>query len=122
MKSDENSEWPWAESLDALLAAPKYHTLLMEDELVRVIHTRIPAGETVPLHTHRWNSVVIILSWSDCIRRDEEGSVTYDSRGAGTAPQLDSAISYPPLPPHSLENIGANEISTISVEMKTKLR
>ena len=62
-----SNEWPWPESLDALVAAPKYHKLLMEDDRVRVIHTRVPPGEMVPLHTHRWPSVLVILGWSECV-------------------------------------------------------
>jgi hypothetical protein len=117
--SNSSNEWPWPDSLDALMAAPRYHKLLMEDERVRVIHTRVPAGETVPLHTHRWPSVLVILSWSECVRRDQEGEVTYDARNDAAPPLLDSASWYPPLPPHTLENIGTREISTINVEMKS---
>ena len=113
-------DWPWPDSLDALVAAPKHHKLLMEDDRVRVIHTRVLPGETVPLHTHRWPSVLILLGWSDCVRRDENGVVTYDSRTAGKGPKADSAMWYPPLPPHTLENVGENEINTINVEMKSE--
>jgi hypothetical protein len=113
-----SKEWPWPESLDALVAAPKFHKLLMEDDRVRVIHTRVPPGETVPLHTHRWPSVLVILEWSECVRRDEHGVVLYDARKSGPPPALDSASWYPPLPPHTLENVGTAEISTINVEMK----
>ena len=81
------NDWPWPDSLDALVAAPKHHKLLMEDDRVRVIHTRVLPGETVPLHTHRWPSVLILLGWSDCVRRDENGVVTYDSRTSGKGPE-----------------------------------
>ena len=45
MKSSEfsaNSErnWPWAESLDALVAARDHHSVLFENEAVRVVQTR----------------------------------------------------------------------------------
>jgi hypothetical protein len=113
-----SQEWPWPESLDALIAAPKHHKLLMEDERVRVIHTRVPPGETVPLHTHRWPSVLVILGWSECVRRNENGEATYDARKTGPPPVVDSATWYPPLPPHTLENVGTTEISTINVEVK----
>jgi hypothetical protein len=43
-------EWP--EELDALIAAPRQHALLLENDHVRVVDTRIAAGETVPLNTH----------------------------------------------------------------------
>ena len=58
-----------------MVAAAGYHTLLFENEKVRVLHTRIPPGATAPIHTHRWPCVVFIQSWSDCIRRDHLGNV-----------------------------------------------
>ena len=71
----------WAEELDALQAAAAYHFLQMENEQVRVLETRIPAGHTVPVHTHRWPCVFYVLSWSDFVRRDAKGNVLLDTRG-----------------------------------------
>jgi quercetin dioxygenase-like cupin family protein len=56
----ERGEWPWPDSLDALLAAPRHHTLLLENDRVRVLETRIPAGQLVPVHTHPWPSVLYV--------------------------------------------------------------
>lgn len=42
----------WPPELDALIAAPDQHNLLMENDHVRVIDTIMPLGTTVPLHTH----------------------------------------------------------------------
>jgi mannose-6-phosphate isomerase-like protein (cupin superfamily) len=108
--------WPWRESLDALTAAPQHHALLLETEDVRVLETRIPPGERVPVHTHRWPSVLYVLSWSDYLRCDENGKLVADSRVAGDGPP--TVMWSPPLPPHSLENVGATEIRVISVELK----
>ena len=47
----------WLPELDALVAAPKHHRLLFENDRVRVLDTRIAPGDTVPLHTHRWPAV-----------------------------------------------------------------
>jgi hypothetical protein len=111
-------EWPWPESLDALVAAPQHHTLLLENRHVRVLEARVGPGERVPLHTHRWPSLLHILSWSDFIRRDETGTVLSDSRlhASSTAPP--TVVWSEPLPPHSLENVGTTEIRVISVELK----
>jgi hypothetical protein len=67
--------WPWPDSLDALSAAPRRHTLLLEKEHVRVLETRIPPGDRAPVHTHRWPSVLYVFSWSDFPRRDEAGTL-----------------------------------------------
>ena len=45
-KSAQN--WPWPDSLDALVAAPRHHKLLFENERVRVLEVRIPPGDLVP--------------------------------------------------------------------------
>jgi hypothetical protein len=70
----------WPEELDALTATPHHHTLLFENELVRVLDTRIPPGQTVPLHSHRWPSALYIRSWSDFIRRNADGLTIVNSR------------------------------------------
>jgi hypothetical protein len=114
--------WPWPDSLDALVAAPAHHELLLENERVRVLYTRIPAGNPVPLHTHRWRSVVYLLSWSDFVRRDHEGKVLLDSRNAGSPPKVPSVQWLEPLPPHTVENVGQSEILLFVVELKEAIR
>jgi hypothetical protein len=110
--------WPWPDSLDALVAAPKHHTLLLEDARVRVLQTIIPAGDVVPLHTHRCGGVAYLQSCGHFIRRDEHGKVLFDSREAGELPRVPCAQWMPPLPPHTVENLGPLEISILIVELK----
>ncbi|MEJ2008750.1 MAG: hypothetical protein P8Z30_11455 [Acidobacteriota bacterium] len=98
-------------------AAPRYHLLLLENESARVLDTRIPKGETVPLHTHRWSCAMYIVSWSDFVRRDGEGKVMLDSREI-EKPAPETALWSGPLPPHTLENVGESELRVISVELK----
>src|SRR5208282_3927197 len=71
--SGNQERWPWPDSLDALVAAPAHHQLLLEDQRARVLQTRIPAGDVVPLHTHRWGGVAYVQSCSHFIRRGEKG-------------------------------------------------
>lgn len=111
-------DWPWPDSLDALVAAPNHHQLLLEDRRVRVLHTHIPSGDLVPLHTHRWGGVAYLQSFSHFIRRDETGEVLFDSRQAGDSPKIPCAQWMQPLPPHTVENVGPTEISIIIVEVK----
>ena len=111
-------QWPWPDSLDALVAAPGHHQLLLEDERVRVLHTRIVPGDVVPLHTHRWGGVAYLLSFSHFIRRNETGEILFDSRHAGEAPKVPCAQWVQPLPPHTVENLGPVEISILMIELK----
>jgi len=112
------NNWPWPDSLDALVAAPAHHRLLLEDQRMRVIHTRIAAGDIVPLHTHRWGGVAYLESFSHFIRRNEHREILFDSRQAGTIPNFPCAQWSEPLPPHTVENLGPLEISIVLIELK----
>lgn len=66
--------------LDAMAVAPEYHGTLLENDQVRVLDTRLSPGERTPIHVHQWASALYVLSWSDFLRRDENGVVIVDSR------------------------------------------
>lgn len=112
------SKWPWEDSLDALVAAPAQHRLLFENTHVRILDTRIAPGTRTPVHTHRWPAAHYVVSWSDFVRRDADGSVLVDSRTAGgsTPPE---ALWGDALAPHSLENVGVVPLHIISTELKS---
>jgi hypothetical protein len=112
----EQTSWPWPDELDAVIAAPKHHRLIFENERVRILDTHIPAGETAPVHTHRWPGVYYTLNSSHFIRRDGEGNLLTDSRLLPAA--RPAAAWLESLPPHSVENIGDAEIHLISFEVK----
>lgn len=105
------------DSLDAIVAAPKHHRLLFENDRVRVLDTRIAPGDTVPLHTHCWPAVHHVVGWSDFVRRDEHGVVQVDTRGKpGVA--VGTVLWSGPLGPHTLENVGPVELHVVSTELK----
>jgi hypothetical protein len=112
--------WPWPDSLDAVVAAPDHHKLMFENERVRVLEVRIRPGETVPVHTHRWPALIYVAKQSDFLRRDQHGALLFDSRSIGPPPSKPMAQWTPPLPPHSVENIGPHEIVLISTELKDR--
>lgn len=116
--SKDSQAWPWPDSLDAVIAAPKHHKLLFENERVRVLEVRIAPGELVPVHTHRWPASMYVARQSDFLRRDAEGNLLFDSRTVGPPPREPVAQWTPPLPPHTVENIGSIEILLISTELK----
>ncbi len=80
MSDSTKHPWPWPAELDAMTAAPEHHTLLFENEHVRVLDAHVNAGDVVPVHTHCWPGVLYILGVSDFVRRDPEGSVVLDTR------------------------------------------
>jgi hypothetical protein len=111
--------WPWPDSLDALTAAPGNHTILLENDHVRVLQTRILPGQITPVHTHRWPSVLFILGWSEFVRRDPLGNVTLDTRQPSDVPKLNSPVWLEQLPPHTVENVGIAVINNVQVEIKS---
>ena len=112
----KNQEWP--DELDALVAAPEHHKLLFENDFVRVLDALIPPGQITKVHTHKWSASLYVLSWSDFLRYDAEGTIMVDSRNLPEVPAPSSAIWSAPLKPHALKNIGDKDIHIISVEIK----
>jgi len=57
---------------------------------------------------------------SDFIRRDPDGEVTLDTRQLPLTdkPTPNVPTWQPPLPPHSVENIGSTEFNAMQVEIK----
>jgi hypothetical protein len=109
----------WSDALDALVAAPDNHTLLFENDRVRVLDTRIESGDRTPVHTHRWPAALYVINWSDFVRSDDTGEAILDSRTVPALQNPPRAFWSEPLPPHSLQNVGAESLRIISVEVKT---
>jgi quercetin dioxygenase-like cupin family protein len=117
-RGDTEQVWEWPDSLDALIAAPEHHSLVFENDAVRVLDTRIRPGETVPLHTHRWPATLYVLGSDHFVRRDAEGHVLLDTRAADALSEPGTNLSTGPLPPHTLENVGESEIRVLNIELK----
>jgi len=66
-KTGNPADWP---KESAVIAAPRNHKILLENDNVRVLDVTIAPGETEPVHFHRWPSVLYILSAGDFIDRD----------------------------------------------------
>jgi hypothetical protein len=93
--------WEWPDSLDAVVAAPEHHSVVLENVRVRVLDARVDAGDTVPLHTHRRPGVQYLLRVADFVRRDGNGSVLVDSRGMDLPKDGPPVLWSEPLPPHT---------------------
>ena len=109
-------------ALDAMSAAPDHHEVLLENERVRVLDTRLGPGEQTPVHTHQWPSALYVLSWSEFVRYDPEGNVLVDSRTMPSKPTAGAALWSAPLVPHYVRNVGDSELRVIAVEMKDSER
>ena len=105
---------------DAVAADPDHHRILLENDQVRVLEISILAGERTPLHSHRWPATLYVISWSDFVRRDANGTVIVDSRDGDRPTVPGAALWLPRLAPHSVENIGPSELHLIAVESKSR--
>jgi hypothetical protein len=70
--------WPWPDTMDALLAAPASHHVLLDNGRVRVLEVVIEPGAREPEHTHRAPSVMML---------DEPARIRYY---AGGTPRFES--------------------------------
>jgi len=85
---------------------------------VRVVQTRIHAGETTPLHTHILPNVSYVLSGSHFVRRNGAGDVLVDTRTDDPAFALPSVQWSEGIDEHTLENPGPEDLLVIGVELK----
>jgi predicted metal-dependent enzyme (double-stranded beta helix superfamily) len=106
------------DELDGIAADPEHHTVLFENDEVRVIETRIAPGELTPLHTHLAPTVMYVVSGSHFIRRDEHGGTMVDTRA--TPDFCLASVSYSAgTPRHTIENTGEDALVVIGVELKS---
>jgi transcriptional regulator with XRE-family HTH domain len=115
--SDRTADWPWPPELDAVLAAPESHEILLADERVRVLAVTVPAGQTEPRHTHRCRSVMIVFADAS-IRYHRDDAPPVDSPAlASRAPR---AHWLDPEGPHWVENLDTRPFRAIRVEFKAE--
>ena len=46
-------------ALDAVVAAPKHHKVIFENERLRVLEVTLEPNDEEPIHHHRWPSVFV---------------------------------------------------------------
>lgn len=113
-----SSAWPWPDDLEAVVAVPRFHTALFEDDRVRVLDGHVPPGAMAPVHTDRWAGVPYFLGSSDLVRRDPDWNVLADTRASKASPIAGTAVWGVPLYPDAFQNVGNEEFRTLTVEMK----
>jgi hypothetical protein len=102
-KSGNPAEWP--KEQDAVIAAPKNHKVMLENEKVRVLDVTLVPGEVEAVHSHRWPSVLYILEAGDFIDRDGDGKLILDTRTLPKPLSLAMTMWKEPEAPHAVENL-----------------
>jgi hypothetical protein len=109
--------WPWPETMDALLAAPGSHRLLLDNDRVRVLEVVIEPGAHEPEHTHQAPSVMIVDELAR-IRYYQGDALLFESQ-ARSGSTSDVRVRWmEPEGPHSVENIDQRRYHAIRVEFK----
>lgn len=103
-------------ALDAVSAAPGNHKVLFENEHVRVLDVVVPVGTREPLHVHCWPSVLYVI-WRGKLREyDAAGHVVREEKEPASV--LPFATWLPAGAPHAMENLDAQPIHLVRVELK----
>lgn len=114
---DEPNDWP--ANLDAVIAAPKNHKIIMENNEVRVLEVSLLPGELEPIHHHKWPSVLYIMEAGDFIDYDTEGNIIMDTRQIKPALQFPLTMWKDSEAPHAVKNLSSTvTIKLIRVEIK----
>ena len=109
--------WPWPQTMDALLAAPASHRVLLENDRVRVLEVVIEPGAREPEHTHQAASVMIVDEPAR-IRYYAGGALRFESQARAGSPSGVRVRWMEPEGPHSVENIDQHRYHAIRVELR----
>jgi len=102
------------EELDAVIAAPDNHEVLIDNDRVRVLRVAIRPGELEHMHTHRWPSVFIITSLPKIVYYTEKMEAVPPS---GTRRE-GVPIFIEPEGVHAVENKDTRLFEGIRIELK----
>lgn len=117
-RSGDPRQWP--DDLDAVVAAAANHTVLLENEHVRVLAVTIAPGEMENLHHHVWPSVIYLTEAEAFVDRDGEGTVLNDTREMDRPLELPLTMWKEPEALHSVENLSASTtLRLFRVELKS---
>ena len=113
-QSTANFDKWWTPENDALVAAPRHHKLLFENDEVRVLEVTVPPGVREPLHAHRYPSVLYYVSAAHML--EYSPGVPVADRGH----KNDGEVIFLPVgPPHQMENLeDGKSLRAIRVELK----
>jgi quercetin dioxygenase-like cupin family protein len=100
---------------DALIAAPANHTLLFENDDVRVVDVHVPPHTLEKWHTHPWDGYFYII---------QRATIRHFTLTDKNPPVLPPAVDGPKIVPigaeslHAIENVGDTPLHYIRFELK----
>lgn len=115
---DPNKPLSWPDSLDAVVAAPLNHKVVLENDRVRVLEVTVRPGEKEPLHMHRMPSVMYVMAEDNIRDYDADDKLLYDSRTDKAPLKTPYTIWMEPQAPHRVENLSKKPLRLLRVELK----
>jgi len=110
--------WSFPDSLDAVKVAPKSHEVLLENAKVRVLLVKIEPGEKEPMHTHAWESVMMVDHPSRIRYYDANDKILYESPKENFSYEPQAAKWMEAEGVHAIENIDTTAFIARRVELK----
>ena len=96
---------------DAVNIAPDLHTVIYEDDKMRVLKVTVPQGATAEMHWHPHNINYILAGGTLQFTKPEGNVVSVDlDKGQVTSAATGSS--------HAVKNTGNTTVETIQVELK----
>lgn len=96
---------------DAVNIAPHLHTVIFEDDKMRVLKVNVKPGDKAEMHWHPRNINYVLSTGTLRFNRPDGTTVDVDlSEGQVTSSPAESS--------HSVENIGDTLVETVQVELK----
>jgi hypothetical protein len=107
----------WDPAQDGVLAAPENHTVLYEDDSIRVLSVSIPPGAIEKPHHHRLPSVFVI---DRMVKLRDFNGVTNQEIPLPVPKQVTFPITvnFLPQPLHYVENLDTKPFHATRVEFK----
>lgn len=93
------------------MVAKDTHKLLFENNFVRVIEAKVPAGKTEPRHKHPRGVTVYLASYEIEQKTFPDQKLARAQRKFGTVTWSDAVV-------HEVRNVGKTESYSVRVELK----
>jgi len=112
------TDCPWSSDLDAVVAAPKNHRVVLENEHVRVLDVTVAPGEREPLHAHCRPSVMYLMQEGAYKDYGADGRLLEEVKVPPSASQFPMTLWLEPQAPHAVHNLDSRPTRLLRVELK----
>jgi hypothetical protein len=103
--------WSQTDDLDVLKVIPENYKLIIDNQFVRVLEARIPAGTEEKPHRHLKGVSVCLTEYTLESRILPDGPWVRNERKVGTTYWSDASL-------HQVRNVGTTTSHTIRIELK----